>query len=115
MTLTELMSHIPRHFGPTFDHISDIQFPTFINILITFDHIPAPPPTINPILNNIVSNMTIYNITIHHIIFHYITSQLLKLQYIMDANIFMMLLPNFPNAFSTLCQQLHVWAMHLKS
>ena len=59
------MLHIPRHFRPTFDHISDIHFPTFINIFITFNNIPAPPPTINPILNNIVSNLTIYNITLH--------------------------------------------------
>jgi len=53
MTLTELMSHIPRHFGPTFDHISDIQLPTFINILITFDNIPEPPTTINPTFDDI--------------------------------------------------------------
>ena len=46
------MTHIPRHFRPTFDHISDIQFPTFINILITFDNIPAPPLTINPTLDS---------------------------------------------------------------
>jgi hypothetical protein len=48
------MPYIPRHFRPIFDHISYIHFPTFINIFITFDNIPAPPLTINPTLNNIV-------------------------------------------------------------
>ena len=33
----------------------------------------------------------------------------------LDANIFMMLLPNFTIAFYMLCHQLHVWAWHLKS
>ena len=53
ITFAELMTHIPRHFRPTFDHISDIQFPTFINILKTFDNILAPPLTINPTFDNI--------------------------------------------------------------
>ncbi len=33
----------------------------------------------------------------------------------LDANIFMMLIPNFTIAFYMLCQQLHVWAWHLKT
>ena len=57
------MLHSPRHIRPTFDHISDIHFPTFINIFITFDNIPAPPPTINPTLNHIVRTYISHFIT----------------------------------------------------
>ena len=57
------MSHIPWHFRPTFDHIFNNQFPTFINILITFDNIPVPPLTIHPTFDNIGRNYDSHSMT----------------------------------------------------
>ena len=47
------MPHIPWHFWPTFDHILNIPFPTFMNILVTFNNIPAPPLTLNVTFDDI--------------------------------------------------------------